>query len=295
MFDPTSSKMDRLPAVLQREIWEYVRGDRTFWRRQFKQCVDDIAQPHNIRHTFKRIPPPEIPKKIPGMCACCPDPSMFPPKDPKKIAGFLSGLDLESHELNPFDGDFQLLVQFCPPLNKRVVRFISDDEFVDGVLNAHRRGDLIDGIIFTHHVPDEVRLNFSSNNTGPIRLRPVGNRLKLPWLPSVATHLTTIQLFVDGPIHTFPCQVTHCHLDNPERDFVADNPMDVSFRVGLQWYTIELENGAAFITHGKSTTKRKLMPPVAWNPPAAPQSIPLSPPQPSSLFGAVRDFFGRLW
>jgi hypothetical protein len=32
-FDP--KRMDRLPKVLQNEIWEYVRGDRAYWKRQF--------------------------------------------------------------------------------------------------------------------------------------------------------------------------------------------------------------------------------------------------------------------
>jgi hypothetical protein len=37
-FDP----MDRLPKVLQNEIWEYVRGDKTFWRQSFKCAIYDL-------------------------------------------------------------------------------------------------------------------------------------------------------------------------------------------------------------------------------------------------------------
>jgi hypothetical protein len=31
--------MQRLPAVLQNEIWTYVRGDRAFWKTQYDQVV----------------------------------------------------------------------------------------------------------------------------------------------------------------------------------------------------------------------------------------------------------------
>jgi hypothetical protein len=34
--------MNRLPAVLQREIWEYVRGDRAFWKGQFELVIDGL-------------------------------------------------------------------------------------------------------------------------------------------------------------------------------------------------------------------------------------------------------------
>jgi hypothetical protein len=35
--------MNRLPRVLQNEIWEYVRGDKTFWRRRFNATLDDVS------------------------------------------------------------------------------------------------------------------------------------------------------------------------------------------------------------------------------------------------------------
>jgi hypothetical protein len=34
--------MNRLPAVLQKEIWEYVRGDRAYFRGQFQSVVDQL-------------------------------------------------------------------------------------------------------------------------------------------------------------------------------------------------------------------------------------------------------------
>jgi hypothetical protein len=36
--------MDRLPRVLQNEIWEYVRGDRTFWKTKHKLVIDHIQK-----------------------------------------------------------------------------------------------------------------------------------------------------------------------------------------------------------------------------------------------------------
>jgi hypothetical protein len=32
--------MNELPRVLQNEIWEYVRGDRAFWKSQYELVVD---------------------------------------------------------------------------------------------------------------------------------------------------------------------------------------------------------------------------------------------------------------
>jgi hypothetical protein len=32
--------MNELPQVLQKEIWEYVRGDRVFWKSQYELVVD---------------------------------------------------------------------------------------------------------------------------------------------------------------------------------------------------------------------------------------------------------------
>jgi hypothetical protein len=34
--------MDTLPAAIQKEIWEYVRGDRAFWRGRFADVVNSL-------------------------------------------------------------------------------------------------------------------------------------------------------------------------------------------------------------------------------------------------------------
>jgi hypothetical protein len=34
--------MNQLPAVLQKEIWEYVRGDRAYWKQQFSNVMAKI-------------------------------------------------------------------------------------------------------------------------------------------------------------------------------------------------------------------------------------------------------------
>jgi hypothetical protein len=34
--------MDELPAVLQKEIWEYVRGDRSFWKSKMDQVLPKL-------------------------------------------------------------------------------------------------------------------------------------------------------------------------------------------------------------------------------------------------------------
>jgi hypothetical protein len=38
--------MDRLPQVLQNEIWEYIRGDRKFWKDRFKVVVAELDVHH---------------------------------------------------------------------------------------------------------------------------------------------------------------------------------------------------------------------------------------------------------
>jgi hypothetical protein len=34
--------MDRLPQVLQNEIWEYVRGDRAHWKQQHRALINEF-------------------------------------------------------------------------------------------------------------------------------------------------------------------------------------------------------------------------------------------------------------
>jgi len=43
--------MDKLPQVLQKEIWEYVRGDRAYWRTQFQKAADHLE---DLGHTAAR-------------------------------------------------------------------------------------------------------------------------------------------------------------------------------------------------------------------------------------------------
>jgi hypothetical protein len=41
--------MNRLPKVLQTEIWEYVRGDRKFWMTRFKEVMEDLDYGERFR------------------------------------------------------------------------------------------------------------------------------------------------------------------------------------------------------------------------------------------------------
>lgn len=43
-MDDLKHFMNQLPTVLQNEIWEYVRGDRKFWKEQHKLVVGQIQQ-----------------------------------------------------------------------------------------------------------------------------------------------------------------------------------------------------------------------------------------------------------
>lgn len=38
-MDQLTRTIKQLPQVLQNEIWEYVRGDRTYWKQQFKPIL----------------------------------------------------------------------------------------------------------------------------------------------------------------------------------------------------------------------------------------------------------------
>jgi hypothetical protein len=55
--------MNRLPKVLQNEIWEYVRGDRAYWKRQFKQTVLKVII-HINQELRKRVHDCRTRKKI---------------------------------------------------------------------------------------------------------------------------------------------------------------------------------------------------------------------------------------
>jgi hypothetical protein len=34
--------MNKLPSVIQKEIWEYVRGDKTYWKSQLEPVIDQL-------------------------------------------------------------------------------------------------------------------------------------------------------------------------------------------------------------------------------------------------------------
>jgi hypothetical protein len=53
MLDPTSSDMDRLPKVLQKEIWEYVRGDQAYWKQQFSMLIPKLSKFKTLRISRK--------------------------------------------------------------------------------------------------------------------------------------------------------------------------------------------------------------------------------------------------
>jgi hypothetical protein len=42
--------MDRLPKVLQNEIWEYVRGDRAHWKDNFTKTIKDTRLDGSFRY-----------------------------------------------------------------------------------------------------------------------------------------------------------------------------------------------------------------------------------------------------
>jgi hypothetical protein len=48
--------MDRLPVVLQNEIWEYVRGDRAYWKQKFVPLLMVIREFKGHRMQIKWTP-----------------------------------------------------------------------------------------------------------------------------------------------------------------------------------------------------------------------------------------------
>lgn len=53
-----ATTMNRLPKVLQNEIWEYVHGGRIYWKQQFKQTILKVI-PHinqNLRNKIAAFP-----------------------------------------------------------------------------------------------------------------------------------------------------------------------------------------------------------------------------------------------
>jgi hypothetical protein len=210
-FDP----MNNLPSVLQREIWEYVRGDRTFWRRKFQQCLDELVGPRDVCHTFDYD---------------------------DKERSFFQTVNLETFPSNgpvvygPDRWNNFRVNERGPPW-----RFELECEFENGSLVLNRASDIILGVIFPEFVPKEVFLHFGGER--PIPFRPIGNRLTFPWIPIVALHMTQVRLLVPENKHSFPCQVMHCHVDDWKRDFLADSPSTITFRLGLDKYTVRIRRG----------------------------------------------------
>lgn len=66
IMDKLLVTINELPKVLQNEVWEYVRGDRAYWKRNFKQCIDGLSWMVQFRleyictwvgkRRYKRIP-----------------------------------------------------------------------------------------------------------------------------------------------------------------------------------------------------------------------------------------------
>jgi hypothetical protein len=49
--------MNRLPRVLQNEIWEYVRGDRAFWRNLHEDVMTELDAVHDFQFYYRCVDP----------------------------------------------------------------------------------------------------------------------------------------------------------------------------------------------------------------------------------------------
>jgi hypothetical protein len=248
-----------------------VRGDRAFWRRQFRTCLDQIGQPRDIRHNFRF------------------GDRRFETKESDNQRKFLENLDLDSYPIHDIFEIRHPVELLWHPYNLPLVRIRRTGHFENGSMVLPRESDIINEVIFTENVPDEVFLCFPGGFFDPdsssLRLRPVGNRLKIPWIPMINLHLIEVNLRVKDNTQTFPCEILHCHLRDEHREFLADGPMTTTFRIGLNRFIIQYKHGSAVIIRKPS---------IALKYTKCYQSTE-SPPPPSSLFGAIRDFFGRLW
>lgn len=211
--------MNQLPQVLRLEIWEYVHGDRKFWWSQFQKCINDIGGPQDVHRTFDQD------------------------GDQKQ---FFDETDFESL---PSHGAF-----YYQPASRSTSilrdgfpwRFELDREFHQGELWLSRASDIILGVVFPEFVPEKVWLHFGAQT--PIPLKPVGNRLKFPWIPIVALHMVRVYLTVETK-QSFPCQIMHCFLDYPQMDFLADSPSTVTFRLGPESWSIRNRYGSVYVTN----------------------------------------------
>lgn len=67
--------MNRLPAVLQKEIWQYVRGDRAFWKTQYELVLDEFDTACDLRHCRVTI---QAPDRDPAWSRCVADSRKWP-------------------------------------------------------------------------------------------------------------------------------------------------------------------------------------------------------------------------
>jgi hypothetical protein len=225
--------MNRLPTVLRLEIWEYVYGNRSFWQTKFRQCMDELVQPRDISHSFEPV-----------------DDCEYMQRESKRCIEFLESFDPESkpiHQRTGYNSHLVELIQTRGPS----VRFTHSAEFVDGRLTVGRFGDVLDSLLFTEHVPEEVVLCFGdvwSNHLmiEPIRLRPVGNRLKVSWIPLVGLAYIHVWFIVNGPQQNFSCELVMCDFDDPYRDFLSRTVCTTSFKIGNSSIKIKFMNGSVY-------------------------------------------------
>jgi hypothetical protein len=128
-------------------------------------------------------------------------------------------------------------------LNHRPHRFTTRDEFFDGRVSLWQ-GDLVEGVIFPKFVPNEVMLQFQDEI--PIRLKPVGNRLTFPWIPTHG-HRQAVALYIRER-RPIPCEVVHCDIGRNHRKFIWDFAMTTTFQLGTDMFTIQYAGRRARVT-----------------------------------------------
>jgi hypothetical protein len=169
----------------------------------------------------------------------------------RRCIEFLDSLDPDSMSIHQPTGINSHLAQLIQSRGPSVRFTQCGAEFVNGQLNVPRLGDILDGIIFTEHVPNEVVLCFGDvwsnrNVIEPIHLRPVGNRLKVPWIPLVGLVHTHVWFIVDEPQKNFSCELVMCDFDNPYRDFLGRTATTVSFKIGASSSKIKFIHGSVY-------------------------------------------------
>jgi hypothetical protein len=179
MFDHRT--MNRLPSVLQKEIWEYVRGDRAFWKQQFESCLDGVVNPTNIKRDFEETVADLI------------DPSTFPihPTDDWKF------------------GRTQLV-------HSEYYRMQSAIEFVNGRWSAPGFDfpDVFEGFVFNdfQKIPDFIDVKIGDRWV--TRLTPRKGKILIP---NFGLPLAHVSFVASGPEPTFSCSVITGAVENVDR------------------------------------------------------------------------------